>query len=41
MNSNLQLVPDEDTLSFDAVTPTIPDKYGNYPIPVPGKTKFY
>lgn len=35
-----KLVPDEDTLSFDSIPPVIRDEFGNYPIPVPGKTKF-
>ncbi|WOD43584.1 Gfo/Idh/MocA family protein [Hwangdonia lutea] len=35
-----KLVPDEDTLTFDSVPPITPDVNGNYPIPVPGKTKF-
>jgi len=41
MASNHTLVPDEDTLSFNSIPPAIKDKFGNYPIPVPGKTKFY
>ncbi|WP_299554027.1 Gfo/Idh/MocA family oxidoreductase [Seonamhaeicola sp.] len=40
MNSDYQIVPDEDTLSWDSLTPTICDKHGNYPIPTPGKTNF-
>ncbi|WP_341215139.1 Gfo/Idh/MocA family oxidoreductase [uncultured Wocania sp.] len=35
-----KLVPDEDTLTFDSVPPVIPDEFGNYPIPIPGKTNF-
>lgn len=35
------LVPNEDELSFDSIPPIVPDASGNYPIPVPGKTKFY
>jgi predicted dehydrogenase len=35
-----KLVPDEDTLSFDSVPPVIRDEFGNYPVPVPGKTNF-
>ncbi|MDO5972343.1 Gfo/Idh/MocA family oxidoreductase [Flavivirga aquimarina] len=34
------LVPNEDTLSFDSIPPVIPDEFGNYPIPVPGETTF-
>ena len=41
MASNDTLVPDEDTLAFNSIPPTIKDASGNYPIPVPGKTKFY
>lgn len=41
MASDHKLVPDEDTLSFDSVPPIVRDEFGNYPVPVPGKTKFY
>lgn len=40
MATNLKLVPDEETLSFDSMPPIIPDEFENYPIPVPGKTTF-
>ncbi|MEC3905666.1 Gfo/Idh/MocA family oxidoreductase [Tamlana sp. 2201CG12-4] len=40
MNSNYQIVPDEDSLSWDSLPPTICDDSGNYPIPTPGKTNF-
>ena len=40
MASNLELVPDEDSLTFDSLPPVVPDSNGNYPIPVPGITKF-
>lgn len=40
MATDLKIVPDEDTLSFDEMPPVIPDENGNYPIPVPGQTKF-
>ena len=40
MQSDLNIVPDEDTLSFDSIPPAIKDEFGNYPIPTPGKTKF-
>ena len=39
--SNHKLVPDEDMLTFDSVPPVIRDEFGNYPVPVPGKTTFY
>lgn len=39
MDSNLTLVPDEDTLSFDSVPPVVKDVNGKYPVPVPGFTK--
>jgi hypothetical protein len=39
--SDHKLVPDEDKLTFDSVPPVIRDEFGNYPVPVPGKTKFY
>ncbi|MGJ8681039.1 Gfo/Idh/MocA family protein [Paraglaciecola sp.] len=39
MQSNLSLVPDEDTLTFDIQAPVMPDEQGNYPVPVPGKSK--
>lgn len=35
-----KLVPNEDLLTFNSVPPIVPDKDGNYPIPIPGKTKF-
>ena len=35
-----KLVPDEDILTFDSVPPIILDEFGNYPVPVPGKTNF-
>jgi len=40
MATNLKLVPDEDTLSFDSIPPVVPNKLGYYPVPVPGKTTF-
>ena len=40
MATDLKLVPDEDTISFDSMPPVIPDEIGNYAIPVPGQTKF-
>ncbi len=40
MNSNYQIVPDEDTLSWESIPPTTCDENGNYPIPTPGKTNF-
>lgn len=39
MNSNLKLVPDENTLTWDTMPQAVPDAEGNYPVPVPGKTK--
>tara|TARA_R110002049_G_scaffold308754_1_gene513866 strand:- start:4006 stop:5334 length:1329 start_codon:yes stop_codon:yes gene_type:complete len=41
MAAELNIVPDENQLSFDAMPPVNPDEFGNYPVPVPGKTKFY
>ncbi|MBD0832948.1 Gfo/Idh/MocA family protein [Aestuariibaculum sediminum] len=41
MDSNLELVPNEDLLDFSTTPPVVPDADGNYPIPVPGKTTFY
>ncbi|TYA74774.1 Gfo/Idh/MocA family protein [Seonamhaeicola marinus] len=40
MDSNYQIVPDEDSLTWDSIPPTICDEHGNYPIPTPGKTNF-
>lgn len=40
MATNLKLVPDEDTLSFDSIPPVVPNELGIYPIPIPGKTTF-
>jgi hypothetical protein len=40
MNSNYQIVPDEDTLTWDSLPPTVCDEDGNYPIPTPGQTNF-
>jgi predicted dehydrogenase len=39
MKSNLTLVPDEDSMTFDVKAPVMPDEQGNYPVPIPGKTK--
>lgn len=39
MNSDLTLVPNEDTLTFDSVPPVVPDASGKYPVPIPGITK--
>ena len=41
MATDHKLVPDEDTLNFDSIPPVIRDEYGNYPVPIPGQTKFY
>lgn len=38
MNSAHQLVPDENTLSWESMPPVVPDSEGNYPIPIPGIT---
>lgn len=40
MNSNYQIVPDEDSLNWDSIPPTVCDEHGNYPIPTPGQTNF-
>ena len=39
MNSNYKLVPNEELLTWSTNPPVMPDSSGNYPIPVPGKTK--
>ncbi len=39
MNSNLKLVPDEDSLTYDSIPPVVLDASGNYPIPIPGQSK--
>ncbi|MBN4048506.1 Gfo/Idh/MocA family oxidoreductase [Flavobacteriaceae bacterium AH-315-O20] len=39
MNSNHEIVPNEDLLAWSSNPPVIPDAAGNYPIPVPGITK--
>jgi myo-inositol 2-dehydrogenase/D-chiro-inositol 1-dehydrogenase len=39
LNSDLMVVPDEDTLTFDSVPPVVPNADGFYPIPMPGQTK--
>jgi len=41
MNSNHQIVPDENSLSWNTVPPAIKDTSGNYPVPIPGVTKFF
>ncbi len=38
INAKVQLVPNEDELTWNSVAPVMPDASGNYPIPVPGKT---
>lgn len=38
MNTDLKLVPD--LTSFNDEAPVLPDRDGNYPVPVPGVTKF-
>ena len=40
MATDLKLAPDEDTLTWNSVAPVNKDANGNYPIPVPGFTKF-
>ena len=37
--SNLKLVP-ENLRSFKDTAPVLPDEEGNYPVPVPGVTRF-
>ena len=32
--------PPPDTASFDTPPPSVPDETGNYPLPMPGVTKF-
>lgn len=41
MDSNLELVPNEDLLDFNSTPPVVPDEQGAYPIPVPGQTTYY
>ena len=41
MACNLELVPDEDLLEFSSIPPVVPNEQGDYPIPVPGQTKYY
>ncbi len=38
--SNLQFGPAPEQSTFDTPPPTKPDKTGNYPLPIPGVTKF-
>lgn len=38
-SSDLQFGPPPDTSTFETEPPTVPDKTGNYPLPVPGITK--
>ena len=38
MNSKESLVPDN--LSWNSIPPILPDKDGNYDVPIPGKTQF-
>ena len=37
LNSKLHLMPEE--INWNMTPPSLPDKNGNYPIPIPGKTK--
>ncbi|WP_223548915.1 Gfo/Idh/MocA family protein [Aestuariivivens sp. NBU2969] len=41
MDSNLELVPNEDLLDFNSLPPVVPNEHGEYPIPVPGQTSFF
>lgn len=41
MNSNLELVPNEDLLNFSSTPPVVPNEAGDYPIPVPGQTTYF
>ena len=41
MNADHVLVPDETSLTWDSTPPAVMDANGNYPIPVPGKTKLW
>ena len=41
MNSEHELVPDENSLTWATLPPVTPDENGNYPIPVPGITKLF
>jgi predicted dehydrogenase len=38
MNSNIELAPNLDQLKLDDNAPVLPDKNGDYPIAIPGKT---
>ena len=37
--SDLRFGPAPDEVTFETPPPTLPDKTGNYPLPIPGKTK--
>jgi len=39
VKSNLQFGPPPDESSFETKPPSVPDKTGNYPLPIPGMTK--
>ena len=39
VKSNLQFGPPPDESSFETKPPSVPDKTGNYPLPVPGITR--
>lgn len=39
LNSDLRLVPVDQKWAWDATPPVVPDKNGDYPIPVPGVTQ--
>jgi predicted dehydrogenase len=39
LDSDVRLIPADQTWAWDAPPPVLPDENGNYPIPVPGVTK--
>ena len=39
VKSNFQFGPSPDESNFETKPPVLPDKTGNYPLPVPGITK--
>ena len=41
LNSEVRLIPTDQTWAWDAPPPVLPDENGNYPIPVPGVTKVF
>ncbi|MDR1385832.1 MAG: gfo/Idh/MocA family oxidoreductase, partial [Planctomycetaceae bacterium] len=40
LGSDIKLCPNLDELTFDSEPPVLPDKDGNYPLAIPGQTKW-